>query len=645
MTTAFIEWKASIQGTQEVISELQQIRQTYQQTGVMTDEMSQKQRYLQNNLRQVNNTWNQQRQILYATHPALQTMTRAFSTFSHVASTALSVMNALNIASLNSGQFASQLADFGIDLVKEKIKLQNMIDELSSGGMTPEEIENDPRIKLQRQLIREIETRIEETKKKEKEAAEQTRLTMITAWINIVADIGAQMVNIWILFKVLRARLGTGITIPIRYITTGAPVPGVSPTAGIGGGTTGTGTLNSVKTPGGVGSAVGTGIGAFISIFGASIIDTVLSLFGDTQAQFREEQRKLESIAFQEKISGTTNPTVGLDESGKYVLLNNTIATNNQTEATKSNSLIQEAFGEEWSNIGPDLQILPPTLRELVTSVQENTKAQINTITKPLVNVKPPDMVAFWKDVQEQQTQQTNMAVYWKELTTQSLKTEDKDLTKTIDINNDVITINNTNLSDAGKAILKSYEEYRKNNPETNMRSRMLEEAILLATDSTDVLADQLKNGIPVNVNISGGGVSGGHGSSYNPNSPYQTQSGWMGENGKMYDTREEAIANNPTHTDDEGNTQPDEEPTFTEIGGYRAASGYEGLVSKPTMFLAGESGSEMVKITPLGSMKSSGGGTTIIQNIYVQGSILAEREVERISDRALKRDLKRVGF
>ena len=72
------------------------------------------------------------------------------------------------------------------------------------------------------------------------------------------------------------------------------------------------------------------------------------------------------------------------------------------------------------------------------------------------------------------------------------------------------------------------------------------------------------------------------------------------------------------------------------------AASGFEGLITRPTTFLTGEAGAEHVSITPVGS---SGGGQQIIQYITVQGSILAERDVEKIANNALKRDLKRVGF
>ena len=51
-----------------------------------------------------------------------------------------------------------------------------------------------------------------------------------------------------------------------------------------------------------------------------------------------------------------------------------------------------------------------------------------------------------------------------------------------------------------------------------------------------------------------------------------------------------------------------------------KAATGYDGVVNKPTMFLAGEAGAESVQITPLNSAMNingvQGGGSNITLNI-----------------------------
>ncbi len=67
---------------------------------------------------------------------------------------------------------------------------------------------------------------------------------------------------------------------------------------------------------------------------------------------------------------------------------------------------------------------------------------------------------------------------------------------------------------------------------------------------------------------------------------------------------------------------------------GLVAANGYDGMVTQPTMVLAGEAGPERLKITPLGKMSSGegvygGGGNTII---YVTGDVFnAEKLVDKV--------------
>lgn len=72
-----------------------------------------------------------------------------------------------------------------------------------------------------------------------------------------------------------------------------------------------------------------------------------------------------------------------------------------------------------------------------------------------------------------------------------------------------------------------------------------------------------------------------------------------------------------------------------------KAATGFNGMVNRPTTFLAGEAGPEQVSITPNG--RSGGGGITVVVN--VQGSILTERELFRRVDENLKNELKKRNF
>jgi len=81
---------------------------------------------------------------------------------------------------------------------------------------------------------------------------------------------------------------------------------------------------------------------------------------------------------------------------------------------------------------------------------------------------------------------------------------------------------------------------------------------------------------------------------------------------------------------------------TFTPIPLIQAATGFEGIVSKPTMFMAGEAGAEAVSITP----RSRGSGqTALIINNYFAGSLILERELFKKFDQYFKDQLKRRGF
>jgi hypothetical protein len=73
------------------------------------------------------------------------------------------------------------------------------------------------------------------------------------------------------------------------------------------------------------------------------------------------------------------------------------------------------------------------------------------------------------------------------------------------------------------------------------------------------------------------------------------------------------------------------------------AAKGFNGIVDRPTLFLAGEAGSESVNITPNGTASGGGGGNTVIVN--VRGSIIAERELTQMVDKNLKAKFKARGF
>jgi tape measure domain-containing protein len=60
-------------------------------------------------------------------------------------------------------------------------------------------------------------------------------------------------------------------------------------------------------------------------------------------------------------------------------------------------------------------------------------------------------------------------------------------------------------------------------------------------------------------------------------------------------------------------------------------AEGGSGTVTKPTLFLAGEAGAEDYAFGPKRKGGLSGGGTTVIQNFNIGGSVIAERQVMQL--------------
>lgn len=73
------------------------------------------------------------------------------------------------------------------------------------------------------------------------------------------------------------------------------------------------------------------------------------------------------------------------------------------------------------------------------------------------------------------------------------------------------------------------------------------------------------------------------------------------------------------------------------------AATGFEGMINTPTLMTVAENGSEYVSVTPHGGSPKGGSNITIIQNIG--GSIIAEKQIKKMSDDGLKEALKRLGF
>jgi hypothetical protein len=73
------------------------------------------------------------------------------------------------------------------------------------------------------------------------------------------------------------------------------------------------------------------------------------------------------------------------------------------------------------------------------------------------------------------------------------------------------------------------------------------------------------------------------------------------------------------------------------------AANGFDGMVNKPTMFLAGEAGPEHVTVTPSG--RPGGGAGQIVIHNHIAGSMVTMDEVADHTMKSLKDKLRDAGF
>ena len=157
-----LEWKASIFGAEDVKAKLAEIREQYKKGDIGVQEYAQKQTYLSRQLRGTNLSLGQQKSIFLATHPALNKLSQAMSIFGSISRSALSIMNALNLATIASNSFASQEFDLKMQIL-EVTKQLNQI-----GPETPEnKASRDEMVGKLKELNAELENIREQAKAQE----------------------------------------------------------------------------------------------------------------------------------------------------------------------------------------------------------------------------------------------------------------------------------------------------------------------------------------------------------------------------------------------------------------------------------------------------------------------------------------------
>lgn len=183
-----LEWKASISGVEDVKAKLQTLNQEYRNGQIGVQEYSAKSRLLTGTLRNVNSGFNQQKQILLATHPALNALSRGMSIFSSVSHSALSIINALNISNLNQIQHSQALTDKQLELIEARKELANLI----ASGLSLD----DPRVLLAKQKVESLTKSIEDLNKQYAAQQSQQFATNTIALATAIGTMGTAIINI-----------------------------------------------------------------------------------------------------------------------------------------------------------------------------------------------------------------------------------------------------------------------------------------------------------------------------------------------------------------------------------------------------------------------------------------------------------------
>ena len=182
-----LEWKASIFGAEDVKAKLAEIRTEYQNGGIGIQEYTQKQTFLTRQLRQSNQTLGMQKSVFLATHPALNQLSRAMSIYGGVSRSVLSIMNAINLASIATHQFDQQIFDLNLQKLDQEKKIRQLKDQGREG--TPEYDEEIAKLK---EIVAQIKAIQEESKKQDL----SNFVTSLTAIGTTVAVSTSAIINI-----------------------------------------------------------------------------------------------------------------------------------------------------------------------------------------------------------------------------------------------------------------------------------------------------------------------------------------------------------------------------------------------------------------------------------------------------------------
>lgn len=174
-----VVWQFGQHGAEDVKARLQELHSEFQKGQIGIGQYAQGKRELSRDTRALTNDLTVEKNVLLASNPALLQLTQTLSIFSSVAHTALSVINAINLANLVGSQYEAQISDLKI----KRAEIQNQLNKLDKEGLG-----NSAQAQLLKGQEAEIDSQIAA---KEKEIAQQrlqNTIQQVASWTLIVSS-------------------------------------------------------------------------------------------------------------------------------------------------------------------------------------------------------------------------------------------------------------------------------------------------------------------------------------------------------------------------------------------------------------------------------------------------------------------------
>lgn len=203
-----LSWELQIKGAENVKSRLQQLNQEFKNNEITVSEYSKELRRVNQDARVLTQTSTIQKNVFLAMHPAVNQLSRAMSTLSSVARTALSITNALNLATLAFNSTSVSLVEIQAELTQKQRELAEAVVKYGKDSIEVSKIQEEINVLLAKQT--------EETKRIGDQQL-QNLITLTAVGILVAKqalDISTKVLPAWAAFSALMGGMaGVGASV------------------------------------------------------------------------------------------------------------------------------------------------------------------------------------------------------------------------------------------------------------------------------------------------------------------------------------------------------------------------------------------------------------------------------------------------